>query len=455
MRPRTAPLLADSVSEQDNAWPVAAETGGALSDGELDAMLAAIEADTMLEMGLSPAREGQAKTVARRLGRGGGGFQPPASFSAPISLDDGERDDISGLPLESSRPSRNGGSASRWARFGKGASGPTEDSDATGAASSLASQANRFLRRQQHGPSGPYIPPPRQQKVVTTTMAASSGPDPARKGATAAVADRRKPPRPVSATNLKELEFPSPRTATAPALQGRQEEIAITFPHVAAYKKALLDVLMEHLNDMLRELGQTYHHMLSGLDTSELSAEGAKQAHAAVPHCAHGPTRMATVQKEGRNKGRVFYACSKGRGKDNCDFFKWADEIGLEQPGAKGQSCRKVVVRTYKQLEDVCRGRDIELYAGCTMHTKGRDGPAFHSGKEFMLVLTNKRKVAYAKGDIWVVSSSLNFERDCTMVAVSTFFGPTSECALGVKAMSSFSSKRLLDASGCIGRISI
>ena len=33
-----------------------------------------------------------------------------------------------------------------------------------------------------------------------------------------------------------------------------------------------------------------------------------------------------TVQKEGPNKGRQFYTCSKPR-EDQCGFFEWADDI--------------------------------------------------------------------------------------------------------------------------------
>jgi len=34
-----------------------------------------------------------------------------------------------------------------------------------------------------------------------------------------------------------------------------------------------------------------------------------------------------TVQKEGPNKGRPFYACPKPRG-EGCKFFQWGDEAG-------------------------------------------------------------------------------------------------------------------------------
>ncbi|XP_043503570.1 DNA topoisomerase 3-alpha isoform X1 [Polistes fuscatus] len=39
------------------------------------------------------------------------------------------------------------------------------------------------------------------------------------------------------------------------------------------------------------------------------------------------PARQLTVQKEGPNKGRLFYTCPKGRD-STCNFFKWADVDG-------------------------------------------------------------------------------------------------------------------------------
>nr|CAD7396091.1 unnamed protein product [Timema poppensis] len=38
------------------------------------------------------------------------------------------------------------------------------------------------------------------------------------------------------------------------------------------------------------------------------------------------PTKRLTVQKEGPNKGRTFYACAKGQN-NGCNFFQWGDEV--------------------------------------------------------------------------------------------------------------------------------
>ncbi|CAH0563955.1 unnamed protein product [Brassicogethes aeneus] len=46
-----------------------------------------------------------------------------------------------------------------------------------------------------------------------------------------------------------------------------------------------------------------------------------------TPKCnCHLPAQQKTVQKEGPNKGRQFYGCSKPMGQ-GCNFFKWCDEL--------------------------------------------------------------------------------------------------------------------------------
>ena len=49
---------------------------------------------------------------------------------------------------------------------------------------------------------------------------------------------------------------------------------------------------------------------------------------AAIPSCkCNEPAAERTVSKDGDNKGRKFFTCSKGR--DNgCDFFDWNDAGG-------------------------------------------------------------------------------------------------------------------------------
>lgn len=55
-----------------------------------------------------------------------------------------------------------------------------------------------------------------------------------------------------------------------------------------------------------------------------------------IPCCQCGiPGKSLTVQKEGPNKGRQFYGCSKPRG-EGCNFFQWADENSGTSSGYGG-----------------------------------------------------------------------------------------------------------------------
>lgn len=49
------------------------------------------------------------------------------------------------------------------------------------------------------------------------------------------------------------------------------------------------------------------------------------------------PAKPLTVRKDGPNKGRPFFGCSKAQGKQ-CGFFKWADEDNAPQGGTSGSS---------------------------------------------------------------------------------------------------------------------
>ena len=46
--------------------------------------------------------------------------------------------------------------------------------------------------------------------------------------------------------------------------------------------------------------------------------------------------RRLTVHKEGANKGRQFYGCSKPRDQ-SCGFFQWADQDGNQGGGGGGR----------------------------------------------------------------------------------------------------------------------
>lgn len=52
------------------------------------------------------------------------------------------------------------------------------------------------------------------------------------------------------------------------------------------------------------------------------------------------PAKQLTVQKEGPNQGRQFFACAKPR-EAQCNFFQWSDEAGTSGGGGFPQNSRE------------------------------------------------------------------------------------------------------------------
>lgn len=73
------------------------------------------------------------------------------------------------------------------------------------------------------------------------------------------------------------------------------------------------------------------------------------------------PVKKFTSKKEGPNKGRDFYACSKPKG-DGCNFFKWTDEAEEEDDGVLKCRCGKPAKEMMVKKEGPNKGRK---YHGC------------------------------------------------------------------------------------------
>lgn len=191
---------------------------------------------------------------------------------------------------------------------------------------------------------------------------------------------------------------------------------------------------MQVLNLQLADTSAKYHSLLATLNLTEYSGSSRAQPHRAVPHgpqCTHGPAKLVAVQKEGKNKGRLFYTCPKGR-TVGCNFFKWADEAGGGAAAAEdSQVDRRIVVTSAESLEQVCRASQIMLYSECSIQSekrRKRKNPDAVPPKTFFIRLDRRpRGTDFGKRDLWVVSTSVLFEAALTVVAESVFFGPSSE----------------------------
>lgn len=100
---------------------------------------------------------------------------------------------------------------------------------------------------------------------------------------------------------------------------------------------------------------------------------GSTTTAAQIPKCPghNAPCAQRTVRKEGPNKGRPFFVCSKPQG-SQCDFFQWADEE------ASTSSYGRTTPSTSVQIPK-CPGHDVP----CAQRTVRKEGP--NKGRPFFV----------------------------------------------------------------------
>ncbi|XP_029419721.1 protein ZGRF1 isoform X6 [Nannospalax galili] len=246
--------------------------------------------------------------------------------------------------------------------------------------------------------------------------------------------------------NSSELCFPSRQKIKSAYLPQRQIHIPAVFQSPTHYKQIFTSSIIEHLNILLFGLAQRLYKALSKLDMSFYTSskgETLENIENNSPFCQHNqPTKLVMVKKDGPNKGRLFYTCDRPKG-DQCKFFKWLEEA---TPGwlAKGESQPSMVLSDTKSIGLYLRNQKVPVYEECQLLVrKGFDfqrkqysklkkfaavNPEFYSEAKSKIYLKLSRKESssiYSKGDLWVISKTLDFELD-TFIACSAFFGPSS-----------------------------
>nr|XP_034967890.1 LOW QUALITY PROTEIN: protein ZGRF1 [Zootoca vivipara] len=255
--------------------------------------------------------------------------------------------------------------------------------------------------------------------------------------------------------NTSELFFPSVEMVNSANVPKRQMYIPAEFQSPAHYKQIFTSALMEHLNILLFELSQKLHRALGKVDISfYTSVKGGQGQENSAPLCNHKmASKLVMVKKEGRNKGRLFYACDAPKG-DRCDFFKWLEDVN---PG-KRESRPGVVLHDTTSIGTYLRSQNVSLYEECQLlMRKPFDIQRKQFGKlnkfnianasldcdsKSKLYLKLNRKEhssAYSKDDLWVVSKTLTFAPLDTFIASSVFFGPSSSNELELVPLKGYS----------------
>ncbi|XP_076789352.1 5'-3' DNA helicase ZGRF1 isoform X1 [Arvicanthis niloticus] len=246
--------------------------------------------------------------------------------------------------------------------------------------------------------------------------------------------------------NNSDLCFPIGQKIISAYLPQRQVHIPAVFQSPAHYRQVFTSSIIEHLNILLFELAQRLYKALSKVDISFYTSskgEMTKSGKNNSPSCHHNqPAKLVMVKKEGPNKGRLFYTCDKPKG-SQCKFFKWLEEVTSGQlPQIESQP--NMIFNDVKSIGSYLRSQKVPVYEECQLLLrKGFDfqrkqygklkkfatvNPEFYSETKSKIYLKLSRKESssiYNKGDLWVISKTLDFELD-TFIACSAFFGPSS-----------------------------
>ncbi|XP_015267362.1 PREDICTED: protein ZGRF1 [Gekko japonicus] len=257
------------------------------------------------------------------------------------------------------------------------------------------------------------------------------------------------------AKNVSELFFPSADIVNCTDLPKRQMCIPAEFQSSALYKQVFTAALIEHLNILLFELSQRLHKALGKVDISFCtSAKGGQVQENSAPLCNHKiAAKLVMVKKEGRNKGRLFYACDAPKA-ERCDFFKWLDDVN---PG-QFKSTPSVAFHDLKSIGTYLRSQNIFLHEECQLLVRKAfdiQRKRFSKLKKFnianaefdcdgrnklYLKLSRKEHSSmYSKDDLWVVSKTLTFEPLDTFIACSVFFGPSSNSEIELEPLKGYS----------------
>ncbi|KAJ7327032.1 hypothetical protein JRQ81_016791 [Phrynocephalus forsythii] len=254
--------------------------------------------------------------------------------------------------------------------------------------------------------------------------------------------------------DASELLFPSVEMVSA-AIPKRKMHIPAEFQSPAQYKNVFTSALIEHLSILLFELSQKLHKALEKVDISFYTSMKGEEQKESAPHCNHKiPAKVVMVKKEGRNKGRFFYACDAPKA-DRCDFFKWIEDVHSVQDSC---SRPRVAFHDVKSIGTYLRGQNIPLYEESQLlMRKAFDVQRRQFGKlkkcytaninfdcesknKLYLKLSHKESSSvYSKDDLWVVSKTLTFEPLDTFIACSVFFGPSSTNEVELEPLKGYS----------------
>ncbi|KAL9644593.1 hypothetical protein ABK040_015332 [Willaertia magna] len=209
----------------------------------------------------------------------------------------------------------------------------------------------------------------------------------------------------------------------------RMVHVPDKFEGIDEYKHVFMDAIYEEMNLQLFNLAMSYYKSFRQITSSD---ERQSKRNDPTPLCKHNlQAKLVITKKEGKNKGRPFYACPKASKEESCGFFQWADGVHASQV----TNSRNGFIRNITGERDrmnFFRSNGIHFYYSCEVMKQ-----TFGSWKKksqnavtqwFLRVSDKESSAAYAKDDLWILSKSKDFQKSGNLVlAKSVFHGPDKE----------------------------
>ena len=261
--------------------------------------------------------------------------------------------------------------------------------------------------------------------------------------------------------------FPSEEQCRGKPAPVRETILPVHFTTTSHYKEVFKCAILEHLNIIFWSVAARYRKTLEGLDLSQLvgsAHHGDVDEQENKPSCKHGTALLRSVKKEGRNKGRMFYTCCAAAGGSKCNFFQWFDESSSNDgkdsskdsvnSSAGVRSKKKPMISDFRSLVTVLDSNSVQFYSNVKVtwktfnffnkykkHGKNRNDNTHELSrrpkKSMLLVLPLKKASGYYnKDDLWVVSKTLDFHPNTSLIAKSTFYGPNASLELEIAPLS-------------------
>ncbi|XP_013386609.1 protein ZGRF1-like [Lingula anatina] len=255
----------------------------------------------------------------------------------------------------------------------------------------------------------------------------------------------------IKATSKGESRFPSKQEIGDADMARRLARIPVKFATVQQYTELFETAQTEDINILLNRVSKTYHQALERMAKHSDGKKGlvkrtTYKPQSLNPLCHHGVTsKIEVVKKDGKNKGRNFFVCNLPL-KQQCEFFLWSDVYRT--------ACRLLTVDDADSSESLCKSYGVDFFSECEFGTRRiKNWRIYQKGfpkwvrrgyledeklterKLYLQLRKWNYSSNFAKGDLWMISKTMDFSPESTFLAYSVFHGVGSTGELEIEPL--------------------